>query len=412
MKIKNPNKEWWLFACLLLMFLAGAGQGRFTHKCPVGGISQTGFYRITLTPQVLSLCREDFADLRIMDDSGRMVPYVLKTDLPVFSSRNFVEFPIVHRETWRDSSTTIEMANQAGHAIPSLLLIMKNSSASRSCSLSGSDDRQHWYIIRENIGLEQANDNTSDSFMQSLSFPLSNYRYFKIVIADRGALPLRILRAGIYASSTTYGKYLQLPPALVKQADSADHHSYLQAIFPQAFLVDRLEVEMHGPDLYKRTLRVSARSQGQTRWLGETEISPQSALISLQTARTDTLLIDIDNKDNQPLQLQSLRVYQLNRYLIAYLQAGRHYALLEGDASLQAPDYDLKYFTDTLRANLPEIQPELPQALGVSPPAAALTSHGATRWLWVVMGAILLLLLVFSYRLLQSLSKKSSDDRL
>jgi hypothetical protein len=63
--------------------------------------------------------------------------------------------------------------------------------------------------------------------------------------------------------------------------------------------------------------------------------------------------------DNQPLEVVSLRAFQLKRYVIAWLSATNEYMLKIGSESLPAPSYDLRFFwtvsRNKFRLCLPEI---------------------------------------------------------
>src|SRR4029077_12670849 len=150
-------------------------------------------------------CKQDLSDLRILDSAGNAVPYVEKSDLPVFSRENFKSFPILSNTKLADSNTEVVIANGSTTNITSLLLVMKNVSAHRNAILSGSDDKEKWFVIREHIALQEAGSDTADHYAQSLSFPASHYRFFKLILEDKGLLPVNILAAGITGQSFSIG---------------------------------------------------------------------------------------------------------------------------------------------------------------------------------------------------------------
>ncbi len=253
----------------------------FAYSATLDTVRQAGFYRITLMPDLVAKCKQDLSDLRIGNQYGKFEPYVLKSDLPVFSSGNFTEFAILSNERLKDSSTEVVIGNGSPGAVSTLLLIMKNSSVHRTAILSGSDDRQKWFVIREHIVLEEAGSDTADHYVQAISFPPTTYRFFKLILDDKGLLPLNILKAGINTRNTTNGRYLGVPYPAIIQKDSSDRHSYITVQYRDSYRIDKLELILQGPVLFKRRAWVHDGAMvgeathaigGEARQLAETEL--------------------------------------------------------------------------------------------------------------------------------------------
>jgi hypothetical protein len=71
----------WLAGGLSLVSVACAAQYRPTVTEKVDSVPKGGFYRIVLPPSFVAECRADLSDLRIYDQNGNEIPYVLKTDV-------------------------------------------------------------------------------------------------------------------------------------------------------------------------------------------------------------------------------------------------------------------------------------------------------------------------------------------
>jgi uncharacterized membrane protein len=397
---------------LLSSALYSRAQQGFAYRSELDTARQTGLYKITLMPDLLAKCKEDLSDLRIVDSAGNAVPYVEKSDLPLFTSENFTPFPILSNVKLVDSNTEVVLANGLPGNISSLLLVMKNISVRRTAILSGSDDRAKWFAIREHIELQEAGSDTADHFVQSISFPSSNYRFFKLILEDKGLLPVNLLGAGITTRSFTIGKYLGVPfPALV-QKDSNDKHSYISLQYRDRYRIDKINLLVRGPLLFKRNARLYDRSKGGDRLLGETTLSPGNTSFTIPAVKTDSLMIEIDNEDNKPLLLQAVQTAQLNQYLLTWLQAGSRYSLLAGNANAQTPGYDLKYFVDSLTKDPQEIPtgPVQPIAPGIAVVSAPHTDHSGLL-LWGILSIVLVLLASLSYKMMKSIPKDSNHDR-
>jgi hypothetical protein len=401
-----------LSACTMLLSISGEAQyppDSFAYQSSLDTVRQAAFYRIALAPWLVAKCRQDLADLRIADQDGKLIPYVLKSDLPVLSTEGFREFPILSNQRIKDSTTEVVIENRASAPLNYLLLLMQNSNAHRTATLSGSDDQKKWYAIREHIGLEEAGSDTADHFVQSVTFPSSSYHYFKMILDDKGLLPLHILKAGIYTQSFTIGMYREVPNPVIRQKDSSDKHSYVTLSYKESYRIDKLDLGIRGPALYKRYARIyeedtSAKSMV---LVSEVALDPANSSFRIPPVRTSRLLIDISNKDNSPLLVQSAATGQLDQYLLAYLQPGLHYRLLAGNTHATAPEYDLKYFVDTVGKDLAEVRAGPPQrVLKPATPTPLPAKDHSGILLWSIITGVLLLLLLMSVKMVKAIPKK------
>jgi hypothetical protein len=312
--------------------------------------------------------------------------------------------------------------NGSPGALSALLLIMKNSNVHRTAILSGSDDQQKWFVIREHIVLEEAGSDTADHYVQAISFPPSSYRFFKLILDDKGLLPLNILKAGINTRNTINGRYLGVPYPAIIQKDSSDKHSYITVQYRDSYRIDKLELILQGPVLFKRRAWVydyvvtathgeaaTHADGGERRLLAETELSPGNTSFLVSSAKTNRLIIDIANGDDRPLIIQAVKTGELNRYVLTYLQPGTGYHFLAGDTDATAPEYDLKYFIDSLTRDPDELAagPVSPIGRGQEPVTKIVPDHSGLI-LWSILILVLLSLAFLSYKMANAIPKKKT----
>ena len=156
----------WLL--IFLIPIAGQSQNKFEYKAALDEIPAAGFYKIDLSPQVVAKCNPGLGDIRIFDEDGKQVSYILKNDLQVFKKENLTEFSIVKNSKEKDNQTHIVLKNTSGKPVNNLLLFIKNMDANRTISITGSDDTTNWFIIKENINLENAFNNDSENSIKTL----------------------------------------------------------------------------------------------------------------------------------------------------------------------------------------------------------------------------------------------------
>lgn len=384
-------------------------EGNYTYQAALDSVPGTAFYKIPLPVELVAKCRLGLEDLRIAGSKGEFIPYVIRTEKAVRESANFSPFPIVSNSS-RDSSTEIVIRNGTLAPLSSIYLVIRNASAKRSCTLGGSDDSQHWYVIREYIPLEQEANDQSDRYVQAIRFPTSNYRNFRITLHDKGQLPLNILQAGIYTTDQVDGKYQDIPEPAIEQKDSSNKHSYITLLYKEPYRIDKLTLVTDGPALYKRQISIYNEGDHTQPLVAGAQIDPAHAQFGLPPVRTSRLVIDIYNGDNPPLHLRQAVSAQLEQYLLAYLQSGAGYRLLAGNSQAAAPDYDLQYFTDSLTQDPSALRVGLLEPTGkANKDSAAIVNGHSGILLWSTIAIILILLIFCSFKMIKSIAGRENQ---
>jgi hypothetical protein len=138
-------------------------------------------------------------------------------------------------------------------------------------------------------------------------------------------------------------------------------------------------------------------------------IDPKDTAFGVPAIKAKGLLIDVANEDNAPLEIGRVATAQSGIYLVTLLQPGRRYDLTAGDPVVHAPDYDLHYFTDSMKA--------VPALIGLGPlqPIDEEYSNRSVKQrggrpgmvlLWGLITVILILLLFVSIKLARAIDKK------
>jgi hypothetical protein len=240
-----------------------------------------------------------------------------------------------------------------------------------------------------------------------------------------------------WAGKTGEAEWMTIPGAVLTQKDSVNRHTYIFLQFPEAYEIDRLAFMIRDPAFYRREAQVSAEGVHPGEWIGATGITllPGAPMARLPAFRTRRLRIDIDNADNAPLSITEVGCFQLSHCLLAYMKAGVDYRIVAGDARAAVPDYDLKYFTDSLKTAPPKLHlgPVRQTAVVNTDKGKQLTAKGVKGagkgvpgagnpgggdgghsgvLLWSILLLVLLLLLYLSLKLARATAQKDAKDRL
>lgn len=390
------------FVCLA----ATVSSQHHKYKAQLPVVDSSAFYKIEIPPIIAGKSKHGLADVRIINKKGIETPYIIKTAEAEFTEKEFEEFPILTKRRGADNQTHVVIENLAKDRLGNLLLLIKNTEAQRTVTLSGGEDTSAWYVIKENLLLENYFNNTSNgSFIQAITFPPVDYRFLKITILGKDVLPVNIIKAGIYTGKYLSGRFVQLPAPVLIQTDSSDKRSYIHLHFNETYQVDKLELQVTGPKYYKRRVSFYPGTNVNNASLKFDVTSKDPASFRLGFKAKDILLV-IDNEDNPPLLVENARGWQLNKYLLSYLEKGQSYELLFGDSAAFAPAYDLAFFADSIPSTLQETKPFNVVENHNAPSVKPKQNDSPSIVLWIVIIAVLGLLLFASYKLMSDVERK------
>ena len=125
-------------------------QNGLMYRAALAEVKESGFYKITLSPQVLARCQCSLADLRIIN-TGKQVSCIISLDAYQFIESNFIEYPFVSKLKEANKQTRITIQNKTGKDISDLLLVTTDMRAKRFANISGSNNLKECFIVKEGV---------------------------------------------------------------------------------------------------------------------------------------------------------------------------------------------------------------------------------------------------------------------
>jgi hypothetical protein len=107
------------------------------------------------------------------------------------------------------------------------------------------------------------------------------------------------------------------------------------------------------------------------------------------------------------LVIDSVRGFQLNKYIVAYAEADRSYQLVFGDSLAMAPDYDLSFFADSVNKEIPTLAVSEVRKIQ-SQPADDGDEKRNNLLLWSIIAAVLVIMLIFTWKMLNEVKGKKT----
>jgi hypothetical protein len=346
----------------LLLISVSVKAQTYVAEAPLASVEKKSFYEIPLPPRVTALVKDDYRNLRILDEKGTEVSYVRNFDRFEYATFKKREFRI-ETELTKNCCTTVTLFNEEKNTIDNFLLEIKNSEVSKTAVLRGSDDRKTWYALKEKFNLEFGST-SGKVITEVFDFPMSDYKFYQLTINDSTTSPLNVMGAWQVAPDVIQGRYVDIPSAKITSADSTkDHATWVTVHFDTAQYVNKLEFIVEGPHFYRRQATIYRRSEYLDRKkrkktsldaIGYFEVISGQVPLTLLAEKEKELLVRVENNNNEPLNFTGVRASQLKQSIVVWLEPGHQYKMVFGN-DLQAPVYDLEYFRDSIPANLTKV---------------------------------------------------------
>jgi hypothetical protein len=420
MKYKIFNKLLMIvaFVCFSIISIAQ----NFEWKASILGISSNGFQKLQLAPQVVSKLNQDFGDIRIIDNSGKEVPYIFDQEQPFIEKDHFIEYKIIEKkeQTSWPYYTRIVIHNPSKNEISNINLIIKNSDVNKKLKLSGSDDNRNWYIIKDNYRFQAMYSDMETSVIKIIDFPLSNYEYYEILIDDWKDNPINVLKSGFFNTSVEKGKYSTIDKPEISQYEQKDEkESLIKLNFNEPQLLQKLNLKIDGPEFYYRNASIQVRDSivGKRNRFEPYFKTVADIIISSNTSNTfyfeklwaKELYIRIKNHDDQPLRVSDITCSQLNHYLICKLESSKKYDVFFGNPKISVPVYDIQHFSDKIPDIIPVLTTGKLESIGKAKTETSSGIHLDKKMIWIVIGLVVIMLIYMVLKMLKEMRSHKNE---
>ena len=393
----------------------------FKGEASLPAVDVDGFYRIFISPEVSPYFNAQFSNIRIYDQQNVEVPYLFQTESPSHYSEKFKEYEIVEKKQTKNCCTSLMLRNPDSQAINNISLSIKNAEVTKHATLLGSDDKENWFALKQHFVLSALNNQSKTSEIKIVDFPLSNYTYYLLQIEDSTSAPINILSAGHYEVQSEDGKYSENASLNFIKSDSArQKKTYIKISFDTTQVVDRLIVSLTGQPYFLRKTTLYTKEEMRNK-KGDREFyydrlydfelsSKQISVINLPGIKVSELLMVVENEDNPSLDIASLKTFQLNRYLTAWLKKGNQYTLKIGAKELESPRYDIAFFKDNIPAESPLISIGLIKVFEEKERQTTTTSFTSQSIVWIAIVLVIMLLGLMSVKLIRETNSSGKQN--
>ena len=329
------------------------------YKGAISTLEKNGVHKIMLPKNVRAACQNNLNFLRLINDRGQQVPYVALQ--PEHTSLfEFVPFEKISKSKIKDSITSIVIENTKGIQLDNLTLRITNTNITKTYTVFGSPSGDNWYGLVADQRLSNLKTIRNTILEQTIHLPLNDYKYLRVDFNDKTSLPVNIMNVGSYKSKFFKQVPIELVDYTIKTELLSDKKiTRLTFTAAHPHKIDAIFFKINTPFFLRdavlrtpKTRKVKRREEPYNYNIREFQLnSKNSNIINFENLNEKTFFIDIANKDNLPLDIESIQLYQKPLYLIAHLNSHETYQIIV-DRSLKAPIYDLGNFISTKSTNI------------------------------------------------------------
>ena len=322
--------------------------------------SGPGRAAVTLDRDVYERARADLGDVRVVDEAGVPVPYVLERAAPEADGDRVLP-SIRDRGFSRGRSESLTLDFGRPFAKRDLVLSLSGDNFRRRVAVEASDDGESWTTVTDGTYIF-AVPGTPSARYESIPLGEDDRRYLRVTVFHGPDDPERIeiRQAWAHPSGPPTPPLVDLGRPFARYEDPERHETLLVLDLGarhQPF--EALLLDVADPRFFRGVVVEGRRDPPADRpgeppsgpyWVavGEAAVyrygeagGPRESLRIAVSGRERALRVRIRNRDDRPLDVRRVGVFAPVERVLFEVAPGRSYRLTYGSADLRAPSYDL-----------------------------------------------------------------------
>jgi hypothetical protein len=384
-----------LFVIMLVLGTVAAAGAAFDltgwswqRSIPVQATS--GFVRLSVPPEVFDQSEAGLNDLRVLDDSNKLVPHVIHWGrVRVVRHLEWLKARLLNATYLPGEYTRITAEFGDMDEKNQVTLGLSGVNYRRRALLEGSNHGKAWEVVAEDLWLFDVSLPGQNFKVDTLKFPRNNFRFLRVTVYNMPDDPRRISIQSVKAAFQRIESEKELVPVPVKNIERSYDKKHNHSVFEldlglRNLPLVSLECKITTPYFY-RGYELLGRNQSRKTVQRKTESGWQRVEqkvhwkslrrgVLYQTRYKDKtskllrveginapyryLQLRVFNGDNPPLQLDGVRIFRRDTSLVFEAHGGQTYTLIGGNPKARAADFDLaRAVRGVDRLTLPVLHP-------------------------------------------------------
>ena len=381
----------------------GIAQTVWNADLPI--VDKSDYYNIELSQELVGAGLEY---LKIFDEKKTETPYFIRSTDPIQEINSFESFKL-ERNTTKDSLNIIVVDNQRLENINRFCIVLQKAETEIFAAIRGSNDKGKWFIVKQTSETSRISRQTAENTeMLIIDFPRGEYRFYEIRLWSNNSSPLDIQKVGRIKNTSLYGNFVEVELGNITQENEKDeNNTYIR--FPDvkhSYCISKIEFYIKNkPDYLRHATLIDSVSYDMER-MSLSSVKDNNVFINNFSFSSNTSVV-IENRNNPPLAVDSIKIYGLRRYVCLYLEAGKRYNLVSDSSDPISSGYDIEHFKDKISTDLPILQLSnqefIPEKVA---PQRKLSLIEQPVFLWSVILVVGAFLIFVCFRMIRELKKK------
>jgi hypothetical protein len=319
-------------------------------------VPAAGLLKLSLPTATLDAARSGLEDLRLYDDAGREVPYLVERPEPAGKViRDAKSFQVEV-----NASTTV-LALETGLTQPLDGVTMDSPASAflKAVRIEGSADGQGWQTLAQGQPIFRQPDGVSQLH---LAIPVGKWPWLRLTVDDQRSQPILFTGARVHAAGVEPVPAEAVPVTILARDENPGQTRLTVSLSAANLDVASVGIEtteplftrqvtLAAPQIEDGTIREQPLAHGVI-YRVAVEGQPESSLLTVPLeglVRSRELLLLIENKDSPPLPITKVRAERRPVYLVFLARSPGSYHLLTGNSRCAAPRYDLAALGSNLK---------------------------------------------------------------
>ena len=307
-----------------------------------------GLVKVSLPIATLDAARAGLEDLRLYDDAGNEIPYLLERTTPIGKAvQNAKSFQV----SLLPSSTIVTVETGLTQPLDGVTIESPGTTFIKAVQIEGSTDQKTWQTLAESLPIFRQPDGASQL---RLTFPAGAWRFIRLNVDDRRSPPIPFTGVRVHAGASERTPTEPVTVTIAERHENPGETRLTLNLGAANLTVASIRIEtpetlftrqvtLAVPQVTDETIGEQALARGAV-YRVSIEGQPIAANFSVPVeaqVRSRELLLLIQNHDSPPLPISGVGVERRPVHLIFFArQAGVHH-VLTGNSQSPAPRYDL-----------------------------------------------------------------------
>jgi len=398
----------------LLLFVSSLCYGQmegYNYKMELEGITNA-WHKITLPNSIFKDIDNSLYDIRIFGINANNdtieTPYLLRRKTKKITNQTVNFNRLNESYALEEYFVTFEVPTDA--AVNLMELDFKQQNYDWRLKLEGSLDNNKWFEMTDDYRILSFKNGISNYQFTKVSFPNSKYLYYRLKI--KASEKPKLLSAKLDFQQITPAVYnsFSLKDMQINNNRSTKQTSVevtLNTAAPVSFLVFDVQntFDYYRPitiHYLKDSIQTEQGWKYNYQTLGKGTLSSmEKEGFTFESTILQKLKIVIENHDNEPLKINSVQVKGYVHELIVRFSEPANYYLTYGKSKPVKPNYDISKFENSIPKNLNSLKLKTPLSIKKKIEEKIEPLFKNKLWLWAIMGIIILVLGLFSIKMIK-----------